>query len=425
MAWVVVGSILRQGASFAVGVVIARMLGIVDFGTLAVIQSTVMMLAGFGQAGIGLSSTKYIAAVRSSDPLRAGRIIGFSLIFALLMASVMGVGLILSANWIAFKLVPGMDSTLELRLAALWIVFELLNGVQMRILAGLEAFSSGARINLWQALCLLPIVLAGAYSGALPGAVIGFSAVSLAGCILGQAYIRTESRKFDILISFRGVWCERHILRMSLMAWMSGMLMNAANWLAGIMLARQPMGIPEYAVFNATQRLQNVIIFIPNRIFQVSVPILSNLHASGSNSGFKKALLGAGAFGSAISACLALPVYLFAEQLMSWYGTDFARGHGVLEIVAVTSCISAAWTIATSGLWAAEQSGRMFLLDLFRGGMLLTLCFIGMAADAANLALAHLASYAAGTALLFLVLYRYTRKPWNKDDTTRVDTRTA
>jgi len=420
MAWVVMGSSLRQGASFFAGIIVARILGIVDFGKLAVIQSTVLMLTGFGQAGIGLSSTKYIASTRTADQPRAGRIIGFSLTFAIMMSFVMGAGLIIFSRLIAKKLLPGSDLTVELRVATIWIIFEMINIIQSRILAGLEAFSSGASINLWQALFLLPVVISGAYFGDLFGAIIAFSAISLIGCVLGQLFIRKECKNFNISISYRGIWRERIILRMSLMVWLSGMAMNMTNWFAGILLARQPMGISEYALFNAAQRFQNVIIFIPSRIYQVTIPILSNLQALGNKTGFKKALLGAGAIGTTITACLAFPIFIFSKRLMQWYGPEFSKGSGVLEIVAVTSCISAAWTIATAGLWAVEQSGQMFLLDVFRGGFLVSLCVAGMAVDAGSLALAHLISYSAGTVLLLFALFRYTKKTWDRENSTVV-----
>jgi len=407
MAWVVLGSLLRQGANFLAGILVARILGIVDFGKLAVIQSTVLMLTGFGQAGIGLSSTKYIASTRITDKSRAGRIIGFSLGFAFVMAFAMGTALTISSSWIAKKLLPESDIAFELKIAGIWIIFEMVNLIQMRILAGLEAFSRSAHINIWQAFFLLPIVISGAYFGNLFGAIIAFSAISLIGCIFGQSFIRMECSNFDINISYRKAWRERVILRMSAMVWLSGMAMNATNWFAGILLARQPLGVSEYALFNAAQRLQNIIIFIPSRIFQVTVPILSNLQALGNRTGFKKALLGAVSVGTAIAACLVFPIFIFSENLMFWYGPAFSRGAGVLKIVAVTSCVSAVWTIVTAGLWAAEQSKQMLLLDLFRGGLLVSLCVAGMAASAQNLALAFLVSYLVGSTLLIFAMSRF------------------
>ncbi len=410
MAWVVLGSSLRQGAQFLAGIVAARFLGIADFGKLAVVQGTILMLSGFGQAGIGLSSTTYVARTRTTDPKRAGRIIGFSLAFTCAMACMAGACLALFSQSISRKLLPGSSISTELRLAALWLICEMINSIQLRILAGLEAFNRSARISIWQALFLLPVVIMGAYSAGLYGAIVAFAIISLVGCIFGQWYIRTQCAGFSIAISYHGAWGERSILRMSALVWLSGMAMNLTNWFAGILLVRQPGGVPEFALFNAAQRLQNIIIFIPQRIFQVTVPLLSNLYATGNRSGFRKTLLGAGGMGTLFVLLLSFPVYLFSEQLMVWYGPEFARGYDVLRIIALTSCVSAAWTIASAGLWAGEQSKQMFFLDIVRGGLLLLLCFAGMAACSRTLALAHLHSYSIGTSLLLLALVRFSRR---------------
>lgn len=410
MAWVVLGSSLRQGANFLAGIVVARILGIADFGKLAVIQGTILMLTGFGQAGIGLSSTKYVASTRTTEPERTGRIIGFSLAFTCVMACVAGACMSLFSSWISNKLLPRSNISTELRLSTLWLILEMINIIQLRILAGLEAFSRSAHINTWQAFFLLPVVITGAYFAGLNGAIIAFSAISLVGCLFGQLFIRRECTDFAIAISYRGAWEERTILRMSTMVWLSGMAMNLTNWFAGILLARQPTGVSEYALFNAAQRLQNIIIFIPQRIFQVTVPLLSNLYATGNRNGFRKTLLGAGGIGTLFTLLLSFPVYIFSEQLMFWYGPEFSRGYGVLRIIAFTSCVSAAWTIASAGLWAAEQSKQMFLLDILRGGLLVLLCFFGMAASSLTLALAHLFSYSIGTSLLMLAVARFSKK---------------
>jgi O-antigen/teichoic acid export membrane protein len=395
MAWVIAG------------VVLARMLGIADFGKLAVIQSTILMLTGFGQAGIGLSSTKYIANVRSTDPKRAGRIIGFALIFISIVALVMVLAIILFSTSIAPWILPGSDISNELLISCVWLALELINLVQLSLLAGLESFNRSAYMSLFQAFFLLPAIIVGTYFGGLPGTILAFSVISLIGCIFGHYYMKKECTLFDINISYRDSWQERSILRMSAMVWLSGIAMNVTNWLVGILLARQQSGVFEFAIFSAAQRLQNIVIFIPARVYQVSVPILANLLAIGNKSGFKKVLLGASAISIGITTIGIIPFWIFSEQFILWYGSAFLKGSVVLKIIGLTTIVSASWTIASAGLWAAEQSKKMFVLDMIRGFLLLALCLGGMAATAQSLAVAYLASYSVGLAMLIFVLFRY------------------
>lgn len=412
VSWVMAGSIIRQLASFVAVLGVARALGVADFGKLAVIQSTVLMISSFGQAGIGLSTTKYVASTRALDPERAGRIIGFSLAFVYLSSFIVVLLLLIFSPLLETRLLPGTSLSRELRFSSGWICFEILSLIQMRILAGLEAFRSSANITFCQGVLLLPVVLPGAYLGGVTGTVLSYSAVSLASCVIGHILLRKECRRCNIRIQYRHSWGERGILKMSTMVWVSATVMNTSNWLVGIILARQPGGLVEYAVFNAASRFQNVLSFLPTRIFHVSLPVLANLQAAGNRPGFTRALAGMGGVAMSFTITGAALLLIFSDTLMSWYGKGFARGGDVLATVAFLCVVSSLWTVASAGLWAAEQSRQMLSLDVLRGGLLLLLCLAGVAATAKGLALAHLVSYAVCGALLLAALFRYLKYQW-------------
>lgn len=411
MSWVMAGSLFRQVANFIAVIFVARVLGMTDFGKLAVIQSTVLMISSFGQAGIGLSTTKYIASNRVTDRPRTGRIIGFTLAFVCVASLLIALLVVTFSRVIGGSLLPGSDIAGDLGLSSIWMMFEIVSLIQIRMLAGLESFRSCAIITFCQGL-LLPVVWGGAYLAGITGAVVCYSVVSIIGCLLGQVLLQKECRRCDIKIQYRNVWGERSILRMSTMVWLSETAMNATNWAVGILLARQPNGLVEYALFNAASRYQNVLAFLPTRIFHVSLPVLANLQAEGNRRGFTKALVGLGGVSVVVTTAGASVLLLFPGTLMSWYGRGFGAGGDVLGVIAVLCIASSVWTVASAGLWAAEQSKQMLGLDLLRGALLVLLCLTGIAATARGLALAHLVSYAVCGALLVVVLCRYLRQPW-------------
>ncbi|OGU05258.1 MAG: hypothetical protein A2075_01040 [Geobacteraceae bacterium GWC2_58_44] len=412
MSWTVAGTLLRQAANFAVGIYIARILGIAEFGKLAVIQSTMLMVAGFGQAGIGLSATKHIATLRASDQVRTGSIIGFTLVFTGISASAICLLLVLFSSQIESAILPGSRISTELKLSGIWILFELISLVQLRILAGLEAFHGSAKVNLWQSIFLLPIAVVGASWAGLKGTVIALALISLLSCIVGQWVLEKECSRFGITIGYRNIWREKGMLRMSSMVWLSSIAMNTTTWFVGILLARQPLGIYQFGLYNAAGRFQNILLFLPMRIFEVSIPVLSNLQAEGNQSGFRKFMVYAGSITFAFSVLGSMVMVLFSDRLMSWYGTDFAQGANVLNYVAVGCIASSVWTVASAGLWAAEKSRQMLLLDLLRGSILVVLCLAGMASSAVALTMAQIASYAISVLFLLFVLFRYVRRPW-------------
>lgn len=411
MSWVMAGSLFRQIANFLAVLFVARVLSMTDFGKLAVIQSTVMMVSSFGQAGIGLSTTKYIASNRVTDRQRTGRIIGFTLALVFIVSLLTAVLVALFSRALASRLLPGSNVACDLALSSIWMMFEIVSLIQVRMLAGLESFRSCAIVTFFQGL-LLPVVWVGAFFSGITGAVACYSLVSIIGCLLGQVMLQKECRRFDIKIQYRNIWKERSILRMSTMVWGSEAAMNLTNWGVGILLARQPNGLVEYAIFNAASRYQNVLAFLPTRIFHVSLPVLANLQAEGNRHGFTKALIGLGGLSLLVTTAGASVLLLFPDALMGLYGKGFGAGGDVLSVVAVMCVSSSVWTVASAGLWAAEQSKQMLGLDILRSSLLLLLCLTGIAATARGLALAHLVSYSVCGAVLIVVLFRYLRHPW-------------
>jgi len=77
--WSMASAVISRGLMLAASVLVARMLGKTGFGELGMIRSTVGMFGVFAGFGLGLTATKHVAEFRSSDPARAGRIIGFQL----------------------------------------------------------------------------------------------------------------------------------------------------------------------------------------------------------------------------------------------------------------------------------------------------------------------------------------------------------
>ena len=189
MAWVITGSLFRQGANFLMGILVARFLGLQDFGKLAVLQSTIYMLANFGQAGIGLSATKYIASSRKIDRERTGRIIAFTLIFTGISALLTGTLMFLFSDSLAEMVLPKGNLGMEFRIASGWVVFEMISLLQLRLFAGLESFHRSAYLNIIQALLLLPFIYTGINYWGLVGGIIALLVVSALNCIIGQLLI--------------------------------------------------------------------------------------------------------------------------------------------------------------------------------------------------------------------------------------------
>src|SRR3990170_1825677 len=78
----------NQGSSLIVNIIVARILMMQSFGEYAMVQSTLLTLAVISQLATGYTASKYLAEYRTSDPKKAGRIMGLCAVVASLMASV-------------------------------------------------------------------------------------------------------------------------------------------------------------------------------------------------------------------------------------------------------------------------------------------------------------------------------------------------
>src|SRR5262245_55649705 len=70
------GAVAGQGASFAVSLILANLLGKQLFGEYSMTVSTILTISLIGQLGTGYAASKYIAELRVVDTTRAGRVLG-------------------------------------------------------------------------------------------------------------------------------------------------------------------------------------------------------------------------------------------------------------------------------------------------------------------------------------------------------------
>jgi O-antigen/teichoic acid export membrane protein len=72
--WNLVATLSLQGAMLVSGALVARIIGIEDFGIYALMMSTLMLLAGVAQGSSGVVATKFVAEGIADQPQRVARI---------------------------------------------------------------------------------------------------------------------------------------------------------------------------------------------------------------------------------------------------------------------------------------------------------------------------------------------------------------
>ena len=250
--WVLVAAVASQASGFLRAIMPARMLGIDAYGQFVVIQSTLLMLAGFAGLGLGATATRYVSQLRQTAPARVGRILGFCNILTLATAGLFSVVLLILAEAFSRALFGNDQLAPELRIGSLFVFFFTVNGYQVGALAGFEAFSALAWATILQSALSIAIMFAFTWLWKLPGAILALGMTALVAWIIQGVALRSQCRSQGVRISYSNVFQERRIFReFALPAALSGVLGGTVTAGGNALLVRQPNGLAQAAIFGA------------------------------------------------------------------------------------------------------------------------------------------------------------------------------
>jgi len=357
--WSIAGAVISQGLILAASVLVARILGKTGYGELGIVQSTVGMFGAFAGFGLGLTATKYVAEFRRRDPDRAGRIVSFSWLVAVVAGGLMALSLFVFASWLAEHTLNAPHLASVLRVGALILFINALNGAQTGALAGFEAFRTIAYVNLFVGLISFPVLISGAYFGGLTGSVWALAVNLGVNWVLNHLALRKEARRYGVPLTFHSCGREVSVLwRFSVPAMLAGCMVGPVNWICGALLVNQPDGFGEMGILSAANQWYTILLFLPSVIGQVVLPVLSERLGQKETGQSRRLLL----LAMKMNALLVLPVVIIASlaslHIMSLYGEDFISGWSTLIVVLMTAGIT---TIQNPVGQIITASGRMWI----------------------------------------------------------------
>jgi O-antigen/teichoic acid export membrane protein len=409
--WSLIGATVSRGLVLIASIAGARILGKQTFGELGMIQSTLVMLQGFGAFGLGLTATKFVAESYRDKPLRAARIISLCWWTSVATGSLMTVSLFVLAPWIASRYLAAPQLARLLRISSPTLFLGAVAGMQMGALVGFESFRAIARINVLGGLATFPLVLAGAYWFGLEGAVCGLACSSGLSFLLSGQALRFEAKKSGLALTSNGWQQERGVLwTFAFPAFLNVAMVAPVNWACAAMLVNQPGGYAEMGVFNAANQWWIAIMFLPGTVGAVVLPVLASLRGAEDNSRYKKVLSVNVLLNAGLAVAVGLPVCLLSSMIMSKYGRGFESGAAVLVVLVVAAILSG--VIGVIGQTIASD-GRMWwgmFLNLIWGGAMI----VGMRTlpvqGALGLALATLIAYCVHLVTVGLYTYFFVYK---------------
>jgi O-antigen/teichoic acid export membrane protein len=323
------------------------------------------MFGTFAAFGMGLTSTKYVAECRKSDPDKAGRIIAMSSVVAWLTGGIGTVILIFLSPWLASQALAAPQLAPLLQMSSISLLFGAVNGAQVGGLAGFEAFKQLAKINLVSGVLTIILRVGGTMVMGLKGAVYGMVIAQMVGCIINFVVLRRLAAKSGISVRYSHCLHDLPVVwKFSLPAVLSSFIVMPTSWLCNAMLFNRPGGSGEVALFNAANQWFYVILFIPGLMGEAALPVLFDRMSHRDYRSAHKIFLTS----VKLNALMFLPLILFgffSRQVMGLYGKGFSGGWETMVIVLITAGLQA---VQMPAGYMLVSSGRMWLAFIMNLG---------------------------------------------------------
>jgi O-antigen/teichoic acid export membrane protein len=363
--WAFTGTLFSRGLNMAAMILVARLLGKSEFGELGIIQSTVMMFQTLAGFGLGWAATKYVAEFRNSDPVKAGKIIGFSILTAAGAGGILSILFFFAAPWLAAHTLAAPNLTRPLQISSLILFASTLAGTQTGVLAGFEAFNSIAKIGIISGLFSIPAIVGGAWFWGLEGAVWGMILSFGSDWLLNRQTLKKVANLANIRIWWTGCWEVRQILwGFSLPAVLGGTIMQIGNWAGNALLVNQENGYAQMGFYNAANQWFSALLFIPGILGQAAIPVLSERLGENDIGMSRKILI----YSTKLNVAIILPVILAGSLGSTWimglYGQEFRLAWPTLVVTLIAAGIVAVQAPASQIISASAKMWMALVVNL-------------------------------------------------------------
>ena len=327
----------EQVASALQTVLIARALGITDYGVYGLIFGTIGLAASVASLQMGLTGTVFVSRYRETDKAKAALIIALLTSFSLGIGVLFVVCTIPFAGQIARLLLGSAGSEMEIVLGSIIVAFAIINGVQDGVIQGFEDFRAVALTRLLATITMLALI----HPATVKFGLLGTMAVAILGQVIKFMLLVAKLKQLVRQHNFppRGIGMRLRdvILGFSLPAMLASLLTGLVSWYGTFLLTRQSNGFDSLAVVNMGLQWRAPIFFLTSSISSVAIPAISR-HFQADNHGagralHRKVLLINGGFG--LLACFVL--IALSSLILPLYGPGFLGGALVFSLIVASA----------------------------------------------------------------------------------------
>lgn len=360
--WSIFGTASSKIFVLIAGIICARILGKEVYGELGMLRSTISLFVVLGASGLGLTASKYISEYKEKDKNLISGIYILTNSFALFTAIIITLTIISFSKPLCISLLNAPHLINEFKVGGLILFITILNGAQNGILSGFENFKGIAINNFWTSIAECIFLIVGCYYWGLIGAILGYGISYLILWFLNHHTLQKEIRARNIRISCKIRWNLLQVLyKFSLPATISALLVTPVFWGVRAMLVHCN-GFAESATYDVAEQWRIIILFVPNSLCQIVLPILSSIRSSNNEiKDYWKVLKINILVNAGICTMIALIISLFSNTIIKLYGTNFTNNIPII-ILSISTIFSS--SSAVIGM-AIASLGKMWTGCLF------------------------------------------------------------
>lgn len=407
--WNMVMAVGVAAGNLLTAIVAARLLGLEGFGAFSIVRSTVYMMVSVAGLGLGLTATRHIADMKTTQPERLGRVLGLCELSAWGGGIFFALMFLILAPEIAEWSLNAPQVTGQLRLAAMYILFVTVNFYQIGVLTGFEAFLPQAKISFVQALVSLGLTAGLTWWLGLDGAALSLGLAAVTNWLFYQVAIRAELRNWNVVVCYRNLKHESGVLSgFALPAALAAVIGALTMWSGNACLVRQTDGLAQMAIFTAAGNIRSMIMFVPDLVTRVASPILCSMAGEQNRPGYSKIFWLNLSVAAGASLAAAIFFTLFGSWLMAFFGRSFSEaGTAIIFVVAAGTVVEVIANTLYQPLYVHDRLWWQVIIvsawGLVLNGVVATTAAVW---GALGLAAAYLAAHLLSAALYVLAIIR-------------------
>jgi O-antigen/teichoic acid export membrane protein len=344
LTWTILSSGLERIISLVQTVIVARILGIEDYGRYGLIFGTIGLVASIAGFQLGSTATAYVARYRQGDPAAAGGVIVLTEGLSLLAAIAGLIVVTLAPEQTAAWLLKNESYANVMFPAGVLVVVAVVSGVQDGILQGFEAFRALAWVRVVAAALTFVLILLIAGTGDLYSVLTAIVVGGVVRLLVMLALQKQLWRAHKLEYSWRATWSMRNVLwEFSLPSMLGNLLFGGVTWYGTYLLSRSPASFEGVAIASAAMQWRGPVLFLNASLATVAIPIISRLSDADARRDHIHNLNVRSNLAVAVTACAAIAAA--SHQILLWYGPEFLEQQ-VAFILIVVSVIGQSYVLA-------------------------------------------------------------------------------